>query len=192
VGVDPCGFCGRDGCVTILLKQGKKLIVKSSCPYRLENMSMKRVLKITKNEPCTNAPIHCLIPGCPSTVSRVPRTIWRYNAVYHFITIHPDKDGNPPRVPLQMVVASFIRRLEESLMNVDAALTSQYREDHDIPESDGLQADDHDNSPELGKDTGGSRRDLPQRERGETVTSKNFRWSEHAAQDKRMRIEGRK
>jgi len=117
VGVDPCGFCGLDGCVV----QGM-------------------AVKCTKSAPCTNVPIHC--PLCPASLSGHPRTIWKYNVMFHLAEYHADwgsDDPTLPRIPGQLLVDSFITSEEESFMGIDATLTDDWREDNNIPDTDGIE-----------------------------------------------------
>ena len=87
VGVIPCGWCGREGqCQVQLVGKEKSYSVISSCPYHYSKMSYTRALQPNKSSPCTNVPIHC--PICSHSLSGQPRTIWKYNAMNHFITEH--------------------------------------------------------------------------------------------------------
>ncbi|KAJ7840641.1 hypothetical protein B0H13DRAFT_1556165, partial [Mycena leptocephala] len=83
VGADPCGFCGRDGCHTQLVGMSK---ITSDCGYHYARMAYKTAKNCTVSNPCTNVPIHC--PLCPWSASWNPRTIWKYNAIYHLIREH--------------------------------------------------------------------------------------------------------
>ena len=76
IGLDPCGWCGRDGCLTQLSKKGNTLaspIVTSSCEYHYGKMAYGRAATCSQSSPCSNVPIHC--PVCPMSVSGQPRTI---------------------------------------------------------------------------------------------------------------------
>ena len=64
IGVDPCGWCGRDGCKIQLQKKGASHSIPSSCPYQYSKMIYAWATKCTKGSPCTNVPIRC--PLCPS------------------------------------------------------------------------------------------------------------------------------
>ena len=87
VGDDPCGFCGLDGCLTQLLeKKGGGITITSNCQYHYVQMQYGAAAKYTKSSPCTNVPIHC--PICPTSVSKAPQTIWKYNALFHLINEH--------------------------------------------------------------------------------------------------------
>jgi len=82
IGENPCGFCGPDGCLTQLQEKKKgSLSVASNCSYHYAAMNYKAAAKFSKAVTCTNVPAHC--PLCPTSVSRQPQTIWKYNAMYH-------------------------------------------------------------------------------------------------------------
>ncbi|KAF8227695.1 hypothetical protein L208DRAFT_1295328 [Tricholoma matsutake] len=101
-------------------------------------MSYARALHPTKASPCTNVPIHC--PICPTSLSGQPRTIWKYNAMYHFATEHQpaDKEG-VPEIPPSFLVESFLTSFEEKLMGVQQEITLSWREDNNIPDTDGIE-----------------------------------------------------
>ncbi|KAI0729871.1 hypothetical protein C8Q72DRAFT_777330 [Fomitopsis betulina] len=63
LGVEPCGFCGWDGCMVQLTKKNSGVSVTSSCPYHYMLMSYNSAKTVSKATPCTNVPIHC--PLCP-------------------------------------------------------------------------------------------------------------------------------
>ncbi|KAF8240202.1 hypothetical protein L208DRAFT_1233431 [Tricholoma matsutake] len=112
--VDPCGWCEREGCKTIV--QGKSQSILSSCPYHYAKMSYSRALPSTKSLPCTNVPIHCQI--CPESLSGQPRTIWKYNAMNHFVAEHkPDGEKLADISPLFLVEA-FITSKEEKWLGI--------------------------------------------------------------------------
>ncbi|KAJ7265315.1 hypothetical protein C8J57DRAFT_1036595, partial [Mycena rebaudengoi] len=87
VGVDQCGFCGLDGCITQLTisKEGKHS-VKSSCQYHYNKMQYKAAKASSNRSPCTNIPLHCAM--CPKAVTGIQRTFWKYNASYHLASEH--------------------------------------------------------------------------------------------------------
>ncbi|KZV91297.1 hypothetical protein EXIGLDRAFT_693781 [Exidia glandulosa HHB12029] len=67
VGDDPCGFCGRLGCFTVLSIKGKSATIHSSCGYHYRRMKYAVASVSTKSSPCTNVPIHCTL--CPRSKS---------------------------------------------------------------------------------------------------------------------------
>ncbi|KIJ92810.1 hypothetical protein K443DRAFT_33511, partial [Laccaria amethystina LaAM-08-1] len=84
----------------------------------------------------------------PLAISGEPRTIWKYNAIFHLLTEHaqdsvgmdPNRDSQKlPKIPGQMIVDMFISREEEEFLKVNAQLTTEDREKHGIPNSDGVE-----------------------------------------------------
>jgi hypothetical protein len=139
VGVDPCGFCGLDGCVVQLTKKGNSNAILCSCKYHYKGMTYGMAVKCTKSAPCTNVPIHC--PLCPASLSGHPRTIWKYNVMFHLAEYHADWGSDDPTLPRilgQLLVDSFITSEEESLMGIDETLTDDGREENNIPDTDGI------------------------------------------------------
>ena len=139
LGENPCGFCGCDGCFTSLLekKSGNsiKISITSNCPYHYEQMQYKHAAISSKTMPCTNVPIHC--PLCPKSVSGNPQTIWKYNALYYFITEHSN-NGIIPEIPGELLVKVFIHKHEEQALGVAEDRTSRWRRENHISVSDGL------------------------------------------------------
>ena len=72
-------------------------------------MNYKAAAKFFKAVPCTNVPVHC--PLCPTSVSRQPQTIWKYNAMYqeHFIG-----DTSPP-IPGQLLIQILLPKRRKGL-----------------------------------------------------------------------------
>jgi len=118
VGVDPCGFCRLDGCKVQLTKKGKSQSTICSCKYHYTKMIYSMAAKCTKNPPCTNVPIHW--PLCPSAPSGQPRTIWKYNVMYHLAELHANlgSDETMPKIPGELLVEAFITSEEEDLMGI--------------------------------------------------------------------------
>ncbi|KAJ6609768.1 hypothetical protein B0H10DRAFT_2295284 [Mycena sp. CBHHK59/15] len=168
VGVDPCGFCGLDGCVTQLTisKEGKHSI-QSSCRYHYEKMQYKAA----RHPPIGHhAQMFHYIACCNH------RTFWKYNAPYHFASEHSNNNERLPVIPRKMVVETFIRKKEEQQLGVTAKVTEDYRRDEGIPDSDAIDAMTlamaGTSSPMRGRDRAGT---------GSTVSSPD------AHQDKRAR-----
>ncbi|KAI0729016.1 hypothetical protein C8Q72DRAFT_341270, partial [Fomitopsis betulina] len=107
LGVEPCGFCGRDGCMVQLTENNKSVSVTSSCPYHYASMSYNSAKIVSKATPCTNVPIHC--PLCTPGRSGQPRTIWKYNTLFHLMKEHTDERGNLPPIPMQLAVDMHIK-----------------------------------------------------------------------------------
>ncbi|EKM54657.1 uncharacterized protein PHACADRAFT_53412, partial [Phanerochaete carnosa HHB-10118-sp] len=68
IGLEPCGFCGRDRTCFTQLRQkagrGQGYNIISNCLYHYQKMNYTSAKNVTKTSPCTNVPIHCVI--CPS------------------------------------------------------------------------------------------------------------------------------
>ncbi|KAF4567094.1 hypothetical protein EYR40_006090 [Pleurotus pulmonarius] len=138
VGIDPCGWCGEDGCMVQLIKKGKANTIISNCAYHYERMSYGHAIKCTPpNSPCTNVPIHC--PTCPITPNGQPKTIWKYNAIYHLISAHAVSADEVPKIPLSLLVDMFVSKKEEQAMGINCEATNEFREANFIPDSDGLE-----------------------------------------------------
>ncbi|KAF8981384.1 hypothetical protein BDQ17DRAFT_1168214, partial [Cyathus striatus] len=86
--VEPCGFCGReDVCITTLTKKRNGAgSITSTCEYQDISMKYKSTTIFKPSNHCTNVPIHC--PFCLPSISGVPKTIWKYNAINHFLIFH--------------------------------------------------------------------------------------------------------
>jgi len=133
---NPCGFCGLDGCLTQQLeKKGGGIIITSNCKYHYAQMQYKAAAKFSKSSPCTNVPIHC--PICPSSVSKAPQTIWKYNALFHLTSEHAT-DSTPPKIPRQLLADMHITREEEKALKITEEATDAWREEHDIPCTESL------------------------------------------------------
>ena len=106
--VEPCGFCGLDGCIVQLTKKGNS---NTSCKYhyKLEGtvygMPAPVAVKCTKSAPCTNT--------------------WRFQ-------------GFPGRASLLSIHSSLQRRVFK-LMGIDGILTENWRDEHRIPDTDGIE-----------------------------------------------------
>lgn len=137
IGLDPCGWCGRDGCLTQLSKKGNTYSITSSCEYHYGKMVYGRAATSSQSSPCTNVPIHC--PVCPLSASGQPRTIWKYNAMNHFISEHVPEGGVLPQIPPEFLIDSFITSKEEKLMGISIHGTSAWRTQHGIPPSDDVE-----------------------------------------------------
>ncbi|KAJ7315740.1 hypothetical protein DFH08DRAFT_820317 [Mycena albidolilacea] len=112
VGSEPCGFCGLDDCFTQVFNlghPGKAASIKSTCPYHYSGMNYKKA---------------------------IPRTIWKYNAMYHVIAEHLTANNAIPVLPPEFIGAFFVRRSEEEALGIDAAETAQWRRQHQVPDSD--------------------------------------------------------
>ena len=172
MGLEPCGFCGRDGqgCLT-QLKVGPKGGIKifSTCPYKYEALKYKEARESTTVSPCSNVPIHC--PLCPKSVSGEPKTIWKYNAVFHIADKHPQTP-----IPVGFMRQFFIHAVEEARMGIVEEDTREFREQAGLKQgSDDLAAMGADQfAPPLS-----SAGTAPWgRDRAGTVTQASFQWHE--------------
>ncbi|TFY57754.1 hypothetical protein EVJ58_g6829 [Rhodofomes roseus] len=96
LGVEPCGFCGMDG-----------------CPYHYTSMSYG--------------------------AAKTPRTIWKYNVLFHLAKEHCTDNDELPPIPLQLAIDMHISIEEESLMRVAKDVTEDWRKQHAIPGSDEIE-----------------------------------------------------
>jgi len=135
IGEDPCGFCGLDGCLTQLKKKDGRFTITSTCPYHYPQMQYRSAAQFSKSSPCTNVPIHC--PICPSSISQVPQTIWKYNALFHLASEH-STGTTPPTITGQLLVDMFISKEEEKALKIEEEITDLYRKEYNIPDTDGL------------------------------------------------------
>ncbi|KAI0739154.1 hypothetical protein C8Q80DRAFT_1112684 [Daedaleopsis nitida] len=136
IGTAPCGFCGRETCVTRLSKTGTSYKVSSSCPYHYTAMRYTSAQKTTERTKCTNLPIHC--PWCPSISPGQPATVWKYNMMNHILTYHATDSGVVPDIPAQLVVDMHISKEEECVIGVSEETTDRWREELNAPGSDDL------------------------------------------------------
>ncbi|CAF1140578.1 unnamed protein product, partial [Brachionus calyciflorus] len=84
VGEHICGYCGKLGCIIRLKKssgRGKSTVFgpDSDCKFFVK-FSLKAASKVSKNYPCTNRPIECII--CKAVY-------WSYNIAIHYKEKHP-------------------------------------------------------------------------------------------------------
>ena len=137
VGDNTCGFCGLYGCLTQLLeKKGGGIIITSNCKYHYAQMQYKAAAKFSRSSPCTNVPFHC--PICPTSVSKAPQTIWKYNALLHLISEH-STGSTPPTIPRQLLPHMHItREEEEKALGIKEEVTAAWREENDIPGTESL------------------------------------------------------
>ncbi|KAF9457045.1 hypothetical protein BDZ94DRAFT_1228616 [Collybia nuda] len=135
--IDACGWCGRDGCQTHLIKKGSSISITSNCPYHYQKLSYKRALQSSQASPCTNVPIHC--PICPPSLTGQPKSFWKYNALYHLASHHLTPEGLFPTVPPQLLVEIYITSKEEASVGICQSKTDEFRDFWDIPDTDGFE-----------------------------------------------------
>ncbi|TFK18550.1 hypothetical protein FA15DRAFT_546077, partial [Coprinopsis marcescibilis] len=89
IGLLPCGFCGCDSCHCMTqLQKGRRGTFKImlTCPFKYKKMKYIEEKDSKASSPCSNVPIHC--PLCEKSASGEPKTIWKYNTVYHVAHTH--------------------------------------------------------------------------------------------------------
>lgn len=141
LGNNPCGFCGRDGCITLLRSRpnaprNTAPTILSTCDYHYDRMQYGTARKFSKSSPCTNVPIHCEL--CPQSAIGDACTIWKYNALQHIWDEHTS-DGALPDLSPQLWIDLFITRAEEVALGILEEGTTAYRKKMMHPESDALQ-----------------------------------------------------
>jgi hypothetical protein len=120
-------------------------------------MNYKAAAKFSNTVPCTNVPVHCTL--CPTSVSRQPQTIWKYNAMYHLTQEHSIGGTSPP-IPGQFLIQIFISKEEEKALGIPEQATIGWRKQNNIPDSDGVEMDSQ--GPQVDK-----------RNRSDTVSTAN-------------------
>lgn len=135
--IDPCGWCGRDGCQTQLVKKGTSFSITYDCPYHYEKLTYKRALQTSQASPCANVPINC--PVCPPSLTGQPRSFWKYNALYHLASQHLTPEGTLPVVPPELLVEIFITSKEKASIGISQIKTDEFRDGLNIPDTDGLE-----------------------------------------------------
>jgi hypothetical protein len=89
-----------------------------------------RVLQDCSMHKCANSLPHCCLWD--------PPTIWKYNALYHIISEH-SSGSTPPSIPGQLLVKIFITKEEEQALGILEHDTVDWRRQHNIPDSDGVE-----------------------------------------------------
>lgn len=133
VEINICGWCGLSRCMTQMID--KRIL--SDCQYHYAGMDYNKARTVSKTTPCTNVPVYC--PVCPLSGSGTKRTIWKYNALEHFATEHPlIASIDLPKDYPAFIADTFITREEESLMGIPEFFTYEWRAEHGVPNSDGI------------------------------------------------------
>ena len=135
LGLEPCGFCGGDGSTVKLDCMGQKQFkIVSSCHYAYVSFNYERAKLPTKSSPCSNIPIACPYCNTPDGA----HFIWKYNAVTHMATNHPDEV-----LPLELLAQMHISQMHISLteaefMKADQKAMKSCRKLNDLMDSDDL------------------------------------------------------
>ncbi len=144
-GIEPCGWCGRDGCRTKLSfkQKGKNSSaeIHSNCEYHYERMSYKQARQHSQSQKSTNVPLLCAL----CAASGQSRTIWKYNALVHVFVEHSE-GGQMAILPGSMMAEIFISKAEEKSLGVGDEQTSAWRNEVGAPQSDDLPALEQANS----------------------------------------------
>ncbi|EJD33363.1 hypothetical protein AURDEDRAFT_177557 [Auricularia subglabra TFB-10046 SS5] len=136
IGPEPCGFCGRDGCVTsVTAKKTGNPAITSSCGYHYVNMRYSHAKVSTDTNHSSNVPINC--PLCPPSRSHFQRTIWKYNAALHAEREHGQGWFDELSIA-RYFVDTRVASDEELRMDIPPAETARYRQAHNIPDSDAI------------------------------------------------------
>lgn len=91
----------------------------------------------TRSTPCTNVPIHC--PLCLPSRSGSPRSIWKYNAMYHLASEHSSiTSADLPNDYPSFIVNTFIQKKEESWLGIPEETTLQYRGENEMLNTDAV------------------------------------------------------
>lgn len=137
VGIEPCGFCGLDACLTQLQQKNGKNTIIPNCSYHYSGMNYKAASEFSTSAPCTNVPITC--PLCPKSPQGDAHTIWKYNALFHLACMHSDNTGALPEIPIEFLLKIFITKREESSLGISEEATEDWRLENEIPGSDDLE-----------------------------------------------------
>ena len=103
--------------------------IVSDCQYAFTSFNYEQAKISTKTSPCTNIPVPC--PFCLSL--GCDQFIWKYNAVVHMPTQHPEDI-----IPVDLLSKMHISLKETDFMKADLEGMECYRETHDIMNSDDL------------------------------------------------------
>src|ERR1700683_193126 len=77
---------------------------------------------------CAPLPVHTV---CPTSVSKAPQTIWKYNALLHLISEH-STGLTPPKIPRQLLSHMHITKEEEKALGIKEEVAVTWREEHNI------------------------------------------------------------
>ena len=110
LGINPCGWCGLDGCRTQLITTETKAEnitykITSNCTYHYVGMIYSKAIEFRSTSPCTNVPLNC--PLCPAGSKQ--QTFWKYNFFQHMSEFHLE-NGNLPPCPPQLTVETHITK----------------------------------------------------------------------------------
>ena len=98
-------------------------------------MQYQAAEKFSRTSPCTNLSIH--YPICPTSASKAPQTIWKYNALFHLLSGHAT-GFTPPKIPRQLLADMHSTKEEEKALKITEEVTDTWREEHNIPGTERL------------------------------------------------------
>ncbi|KAJ3885081.1 hypothetical protein GG344DRAFT_59756, partial [Lentinula edodes] len=117
VGLEPCGFCGQDECITTLkFTKDENPRLSTNCPYHYEGMHYTEPVNTSKKVKCTNTPIHCSL--CSPSATGVTQTIWKYNFHIHIAEAHTYDQSEDFLAQAQMISDAFVSKAEEVYMGI--------------------------------------------------------------------------
>ncbi|KZV79434.1 hypothetical protein EXIGLDRAFT_707060 [Exidia glandulosa HHB12029] len=139
---EPCGFCGRETCVTAIsyVKNRASPKIHSSCGYHYEGMRYSSASTSTDSSPCSNVPIPCRL--CPKSKTGHYRTVWKYNAAVHLAAEHSDEQYDR-QLEASMFISVHISQKEEAAMTIPPDSTAAFRTRMDMPHSDDIREYEH-------------------------------------------------
>ena len=143
MGIDPCGWCGRDGCTTDFIPSSasRPVAITSTCQYHYKEMNYIRAAAYSESSPCTNVTINCLI--CPPDFDGKLTTFWKYNFKVHMHTDHLNTNllASPQckMLPVQMFVSTFISQKEAQKIGIPQAAVSEEWIQESLPDSEALE-----------------------------------------------------
>ena len=119
----------------LLEKKGGGITITSNCHYHYVQMQYQAAAKFSRTSPCTNLPIH--YPICPTSASKAPQTIWKYNALFHLLSGHAT-GFTPPKIPRQLLADMHSTKEEEKALKITEEVTDTWREENNIPGTESL------------------------------------------------------
>ncbi|KAG6825839.1 hypothetical protein H0H92_002235 [Tricholoma furcatifolium] len=141
IGLNPCGWCGLEGCVTrMVTKKRGTFQLMSNCPYHYERMVYDHAKEYSPDGPCTNVPVRCWLCPTLETAGDLP-AVWKYNAWAHLMMEHADPadEMSLPDVPDKFLIDIFVSKKEEEDLGISQEQTMAYREEFEIQNSSDVE-----------------------------------------------------
>src|ERR1700729_3909518 len=98
-------------------------------------MQYQAAAKFSRTSLCTNLPIH--YPICPTSASKAPQTIWKYNALFPLLSGHAT-GFTPSKIPRQLLADMHSTKEEEKALKITEEVTDTWREENNIPGTESL------------------------------------------------------